>query len=156
LFQLVNDKIKVILFNSAKKIQLVGPQEVEDHFGVPPTEVKFFKALAGDSSDNVAGISGIGPKTAVKVIQESRNLEGDPDLSIADRICFHPKVRKDSGTFLANLRLVSLDNPVPNLRWYASSAPSKEAVQAIFEQLEFRSYLKESRFKKILKTLNVA
>lgn len=155
LFQLVTDRVKVILFNSAKKIQLVGKEEVEQHFGVPPSEVKVFKALAGDSSDNVAGIKGIGPKTAVKVIQECREGGNDSDLSLADRICFHSKVRKDPGTFLANLRLVSLDNPVPNLRWYASSPPKREEVEAIFQQLEFKSYLKESRFNKILKTLKV-
>jgi DNA polymerase-1 len=154
LFQLVNDKVKVILFSSAKKIQLVGPDEVVEHFGVFPEEVKFFKALSGDSSDNVAGLKGIGPKTAVKIIEECRTSQINPDLSIADRICLHPKVRDNSGTFLANLRLVSLDNPVPNLRWYASSTPQEGVVRALFEQLEFKSYLKDSRFKKVMKALN--
>lgn len=155
LFQLVTDRVKVILFNSAKKIQLVGPAEVEEHFGVQPSEVKFFKALSGDSSDNVAGLKGVGPKTAVKIINECRTSEVNPDLSIADRICLHPKVRDNSGAFLANLRLVSLDNPVPNLKWYASSPPDREDVEMVFGQLEFNSFLKESRFKKILKALKV-
>lgn len=155
LFQLVNDKVKVILFNSAKKIQLVGPQEVQEHFGVSPAEVKFFKALSGDSSDNVAGIKGVGPKTAVKIIEECRTSEVNPDLSIADRICMHPKVRENSGTFLANLRLVSLDDSVPNLRWYASTPPKRGDVETVFNELEFRSYLKEARLKKILKSLKV-
>lgn len=155
LFQLVTDRVKVILFNSAKKIQLIGPEEVIEHFGVPASEVKFYKALSGDSSDNVAGIKGIGPKTAVKIIEECRESQVNPDLSVADRICLHPKVAKDSGTFLANLRLVSLGENVPNLRWYASSPPSELSVRSIFEQLEFKSYLKEPRLKKILKTLKV-
>lgn len=155
LFQLVNNKVKVILFSSSKKVELIDTDAVAKHFGVPASEVKYFKALSGDSSDNVAGIKGVGPKTAVKIIDECRASSVNPDLSTADRICLHPKVRENSGTFLANLRLVSLDNEVPNLRWYASSAPKKEEAQSLFEQLEFKSYLKESRFNKILKTLKV-
>ena len=155
LFQLVNDRVGVILFNSAKKIQLVGPKEVEEHFGVPPSEVKFFKALSGDSSDNVAGIRGIGPKTAVKVIEDCRKSEVNPDMTVADRICMHPKVRENSGTFLANLRLVSLDDSVPGLKWYASSPPDRKTVESLFGQLEFNSFLKETRLKKILKTLKI-
>lgn len=155
LFQLVTDRVKVILFNSAKKIQLVGLEEVKGHFGVPPSEVKYFKALSGDSSDNVAGIKGVGPKTAIKIIDDCRTSEVNPDMTVADRICMHLKVRENSGTFLANLRLVSLDEPVPNLRWYASSAPKEEEVVSLFTQLEFKSYLKDSRLKKILAALKV-
>lgn len=155
LLQLVTNKVKVILFNSAKKVTLMGPSEVEDHFGVPPAEVQYFKALNGDSSDNVAGIPGIGPKTAVRIIKEARESQSNSDLSLADRICLHEKVRRNSATFLANLRLVTLDENISNLRWWASSPPRREEVEAVFQQLEFKSFLKEARFKKILKSLKV-
>lgn len=155
LLQLVTDRVKVILFNSAKKVTLMGPQEVEDHFGVPTSEVQYFKALNGDASDNVAGIPGIGPKTAVKIIREARENSSDPDLSLADQICLHEKVRRNSGTFLANLRLVTLSENVPNLRWWASSVPKREEVESVFTQLEFKSFLKEARLKKILRCLGV-
>lgn len=155
LLQLVNNRVKVILFNSAKKVEVVDIDGVIGHFGVFPSEVKYYKALAGDSSDNVAGIKGIGPKTAVKIIHESRPNEINPEFSGADRITFHPKVSKEAGTFLANLRLVSLDEDVPNLRWFASSAPSKSDVVSVLEQLEFKSFLKENRLAKILKALGV-
>jgi DNA polymerase-1 len=153
LLQLVTDRVKVILFNSAKKITLMGPQEVEDHFGVPPSEVKFFKALNGDSSDNVKGIEGIGPKTAVKIIREARENSLDPVLSLSDRICLHEKVQRSFEKFFDNLRLVSLDESVPDLRWLASTPPQREEVKSVFQQLEFKSFLKEPRFSKILKCL---
>ena len=155
LCQLSNPRVKVILFNSAKKIELIDEAGVEAYFGVPPSEVNLVKALSGDSSDNVRGIKGVGPKTAVKIIQDSRLTGANPEFSTADRIAFHPKVVNNVSTFLENLRLVSLDNDVPNLRWYASTPPSRETVVSIFEQLEFKSFLKESRLKKILKALNV-
>jgi 5'-3' exonuclease len=156
LLQLINNRVKVILFNSAKKTQLVGIDEVLEIFGVFPSEVKYFKALAGDSSDNVAGLRGVGPKTAVKIIEESRPSEINPELTGADKICLHQKVRESAGTFLANLRLVTLEHDVPNVTWFASSPPSLTVVTALFESLEFRSYLKPTRLNKIKKALKVS
>ncbi|MBU0692457.1 DNA polymerase I, partial [bacterium] len=72
--QLVTDKIK--LYNpKADNILILGPQEVEEKFGVPPEQVIDVLALMGDTSDNVPGVSGIGPKTAVKLVQEYGGLE---------------------------------------------------------------------------------
>jgi 5'-3' exonuclease len=156
LLQLVTNRVKVILFNSAKKIRVVDIDGVLDIYGVYPAEVKYYKGLAGDSSDNVAGIKGIGPKTAVKVIEESRPSEINPEFTGADKICLHPKVSANAGTFLANLRLVTLENDVPDLQWFTSSPPSLTVVTALFESLEFRSYLKSSRLSKIKKALRIA
>jgi DNA polymerase-1 len=157
LLQLVNNRVKVILFNSAKKTQLVDLDGVREIFGVWPADVKYYKALAGDSSDNVAGLKGVGPKTAVKIIEES---QPKPDQDVGDftgayRIAFHPKVRDNAGTFLANLRLVTLEHDVPGLTWFASSPPSLTVVTALFEGLEFKSYLKPARLNTIKRALRI-
>ena len=151
LLQLAGNRVKIILFNSVKKTKVYGIDEVLEKYGVYPAEVKYWKALAGDSSDNVAGIKGIGPKTATKIIEECRPNEINPEFSGADRICLHPKVAPHAGTFLANLRLTTLENDVPNLQWFASSPPIPLHVEALFEGLEFRSLLK--RKVKILEVL---
>ncbi len=151
LLQLVTNKVKVLLFSSAKKMELVDIDGVIRHFGVYPAEVKYFKALSGDKSDNVAGLPKVGPKTAVKIIEESRPQSEDDFLSGADRIAFHPKVKPHAATFLANLRLVTLENDVPELTWFASNPPVPLHVEALFEGLEFRQMLK--RKVKILETL---
>jgi DNA polymerase-1 len=151
LLQLVTNKVKVLLFSSAKKMELVDIDGVIRHFGVYPSEVKYFKALSGDKSDNVAGLPKVGPKTAVKIIEESRPQGEDKFLSGADRIAFHPKVKPQAATFLANLRLVTLENDVPDLTWFASNPPVPLHVEALFEGLEFRQMLK--RKVKILETL---
>jgi 5'-3' exonuclease len=145
LLQCVSNKVKVLLFSSTKKMELVDIDGVVRHFGVWPTEVRYFKALAGDSSDNVAGIKGIGPKTAAKIIHECRPTEINPEFTGADRIAFHPKVRENAATFLANLRLVSLDQNIPDFRWFANSEPSPHQVEALFEALEFKSLLKRKQ-----------
>ena len=151
ILQLVTNKVKVLLFSSAKKMELVDIDGVIRHFGVYPTEVKYFKALAGDKSDNVAGIPKVGPKTAVRIIEESRPQGEDEFLSGADRIAFHPKVKEQASDFYANLRLVTLENDVPDCNWFASSVPVAMHVEALLEGLEFKTMLK--RKKKIFATL---
>jgi DNA polymerase-1 len=155
LLSCVTNKVKVLLFNSAKKMELTDIDWILEKEGVYPAEIKYKKSLCGDSSDNVKGIKGIGPKTAVKIIEESRPKGEDDFMSGADRIAFHPKVKDNAATFYANLRLVTLENDVPDLRWFASSAPNLNVVKNLFEGLGFKSYLKPARLTKILKSLKV-
>jgi 5'-3' exonuclease len=151
LLQLVGNRVKVILFNSIKKTKVYGIDEVLEKYGVYPAEVKYWKALCGDSSDNIAGIKGIGPKTATRIIEECRPSEVNPEFTGADRICLHPKVAQHAGTFLANLRLTTLENDVPDVMWFASNPPVPLHVEALFQGLEFKSLLK--RKVKILEVL---
>jgi DNA polymerase I len=76
LMQLVSDKID--LFDAMKNVHL-GREAVIEKFGVPPEKVIDVQALMGDSSDNVPGAPGIGPKTAAELI----NTYGDLDSVLA-------------------------------------------------------------------------
>lgn len=151
LLQLVTNKVKVLLFSSAKKMELVDIDGVLAKEGVYPVEVKYKKSLCGDKSDNVAGIKGIGPKTAIRIIEECRPTEINPEFTGADRICLHPKVSAQAGIFLANLRLTTLETDLKECTWFASSTPIPLHVEALFESLEFKSLLK--RKGKILEVL---
>ncbi len=72
--QLVTDKIK--LYNPKSDGTLIwSPADVEENFGVPPERVIDVLALMGDASDNIPGIAGIGPKTAVKLVREFGTVE---------------------------------------------------------------------------------
>jgi len=59
----------------------IGPAEVEEKFGVPPTLVGDVLALMGDSVDNIPGIFGVGPKTATKLIQDHGSLTAALDAA---------------------------------------------------------------------------
>ena len=72
LMQLVNDQVK--LLDPIKNI-IIGDEEVQQKFGVLPKRVVDVQALAGDSSDNVPGVPGIGIKTAAELINQYGNLE---------------------------------------------------------------------------------
>ena len=76
ILQLVDDRVKVYMpiagLSSAK---LMGEPEVVEKMGIPPSQIDDYKALVGDSSDNYRGVSGIGPKTAIKLLSEYGSLE---------------------------------------------------------------------------------
>src|SRR6187399_2663137 len=72
LMQLVNDC--VVMYDTMKD-KRIGIPEVIEKFGVPPEKVIEAQALIGDSTDNVPGVPGIGPKTAAQLLQEYGDLE---------------------------------------------------------------------------------
>src|SRR6186997_1360271 len=72
LMQLVTDK--VVMYDTMKD-RRIGIPEVIEKFGVPPEKVVEVQALAGDSTDNVPGVPGIGVKTAAQLIIEYGDLE---------------------------------------------------------------------------------
>src|SRR6516164_6280897 len=72
LMQLVSDRV---LMYDTMKDRKIGRAEVMEKFGVPPEKVIEVQALIGDSTDNVPGVPGIGPKTAAQLIGEYGDLE---------------------------------------------------------------------------------
>jgi DNA polymerase-1 len=84
LFQLVDDEkyISVLYLSSAfgprsgSGAMEIMEQQVAEKLGVTPAQVVDFKALCGDSSDNIPGVKGIGAKTAAKLLAEYKTLEG--------------------------------------------------------------------------------
>jgi DNA polymerase-1 len=73
LMQLVDDRVRIWDTMSGK---IYGPPEVEEKFGVKPTQIRDYLALVGDSSDNIPGVAGIGPKTAADLLKQYGDLEG--------------------------------------------------------------------------------
>jgi DNA polymerase I len=76
MFQLVDaeKQISVMYLNRADKIIEFHAAEVQEKMGILPHQVVDFKALCGDSSDNIPGVRGIGEKTAVKLLAEYGDL----------------------------------------------------------------------------------
>jgi len=76
ILQLVTDRIKVYMpVSGLSSAKLMGEKEVLEKMGVNPNQIDDYKALVGDPSDNYTGVSGIGPKTAVKLIQRFKSLD---------------------------------------------------------------------------------
>jgi DNA polymerase-1 len=144
LMQLVVDG-KVELFDTMKN-KRIGSAEVMEKFGVPPSKVIEVQALAGDSTDNVPGVRGIGVKTAAELI----NLYGDVEtlLKRAGEIK-QPKRRE---TLLENAdnariskKLVTLDDKAPlpeGPEHFAVHEPEPTVLIAFLKSMEFTAITK--------------
>ncbi len=83
LFQLVDDEREIAVmymgggpYAKSSSPLLIDEAGVQLKLGVPPCKVVDFKALTGDSSDNIPGVKGVGPKTAINLIKENGDLDG--------------------------------------------------------------------------------
>ncbi len=74
LFQMVTDRIAIVPPTAAGL--RMGPAEVHEKMGVPPTGIVELLALTGDTVDNIPGVPGVGPKTAAKLLAEFGSLAG--------------------------------------------------------------------------------
>ena len=75
-FQLVDETTKVYFTKKGTSdLKIMGVKELKDEYGVSPKEFIDLKALQGDSSDNIPGVAGVGPKTATDLIQKYGSIE---------------------------------------------------------------------------------
>lgn len=76
-FQLATEKVKIAIPHSGYlQAEYLGPKEIEAKYGIRPDQVASYKGLVGDSSDNLPGVVGIGPKTAAELLQKYQTLVG--------------------------------------------------------------------------------
>ncbi len=142
LMQLVSTKIR--LFDPMKS-KVIGEKEVEEKFGVKPKQVIDVQSLAGDSSDNIPGVPGIGIKTAAELINKYKNL--DTLLDNASEI----KQNKRRETLIANKdkallskKLVTLKNDVP-----IKNEPNEFLIKEIDKE-KLYTFLREMEFNRLL------
>jgi DNA polymerase-1 len=120
----------------------VDETNAHEKFGIPPDQITDYLALVGDSSDNVPGAPGIGPKTAVKLLQEFGNL--DEILDRAPQLT--AKRARESLIENAELvrlskKLVTLQTDVPvelDLEALRVREPDRERLRRLFVELDFR------------------
>ena len=142
LMQLVSNKIR--LFDPMKS-KVIGEKEVLEKFGVKPNQVIDVQSLAGDSSDNVPGVPGIGIKTAAELINKYKNLENLLDK--ASEI----SQNKRRETLLANKdkallskQLVTLKENVP-----VKNEPNEFLIKDINKD-KLYEFLREMEFNRLL------
>ncbi|MBK7826650.1 DNA polymerase I [Nannocystis sp.] len=146
LMQLVDDgsetRPPVLLYDTMKQ-KLLGSAEVLEKWGVPPAQLGDLLALTGDSSDNIPGVPGIGPKTAAGLLAEFGSLEA---LLAAAGSIKQAKRREVLQASVAAARLsrklVELVRDVPDLPPLESlvdHGPNAEVMDAFFAPLGVRS-----------------
>ena len=121
--------------------------EVRERFGVSPEKVVEVMGLMGDTSDNIPGVPGIGPKTAGQLIEEFGSIA--ELLKNIDRVK-NAKVRASLDRYAEQARLsrelATLDSDAP-LDWTLENLrrgePDRKKLQEIFKEMEFSKLLKD-------------
>ena len=149
--QVVSDRVR--LYDVMKKgsaVEIVGREEVVAKFGVPPEQVIDVLGLMGDSSDNIPGVEGIGPKTALALVQQFGSLEAA--LDHADEVKgkrAREGLQKGRDVALLSKKLVTIDTDAPvafDPEAFGRHEPDAERVVQLLQELEFPSLLERLSF----------
>ncbi len=139
LAQLVNSR--TFLYDGVKD-RIIDAAAVAEKFGVPPEKMRDFLALTGDSSDNVPGVPGIGPKTAAKLLADFRDIDdmyARPDALVPK---LREKLMANREQLLLSRELVTLiaDLPLPSLPAEEWRGPDIGKFREFIGRLGFRSF----------------
>lgn len=146
ILQLVDGKIGVYMpVKGLSESKLYKRQEVEEKFGVSPSQIVDYKALVGDASDNYPGVAGIGPKTASALLAHFGTLEKiykDVDKIESEKVKKALDDHLKSAEMAKQLAKIVCDVPMmldidkcklPNL--------DRPDIHKLFEEFEFRSLI---------------
>lgn len=143
--QLVNDKVKVYLpGRTMGEVTIYDSKKVEDRYGLAPSQLVDFKALAGDQSDNIPGVAGIGETTASKLIGKWGSLENlYKNLpKVEPKFVEKLKVGKDSAFLSKKLATIETQAPIKlELAKCKVREIQREELRKLFGELEFKSLL---------------
>lgn len=147
--QLVGDTIKLYtLGKGIKDSILYDEQRVVERFGVKPSQMNDFKALTGDPSDNIPGVSGIGKKTAAELIQQYGSIENLYSELSTDTAVLKPKVKEalkqNKENALLSLQLVKTKKDVDidfTMESCLFGKFDRQKVMAVFQGLGFNSLI---------------
>ncbi len=154
--QLVNDNIIVKLAvtkPTGSADTVFTPEKIREKYGLEPEQLVDLKALMGDSSDNIPGVPGVGEKTAVKLLQENKTLEGVFENINSQKGALRSKLEngKDSAYLSRELGRIRRELPedmtLPELKVLEEN---RSMLAKIFTELEMTSMLDKYSLKEEL------
>ncbi|MCH9703361.1 MAG: DNA polymerase I [Chlamydiae bacterium] len=151
LCQLVTDKVHVL--NTWKNNLVIDPAGVEEIYGVPPHQIVDLLAIMGDSSDNIPGLKGFGPKTAVPLLQEFGSLENL--LANPDKVKGAKKqqtLREEADIARLSKRLATIHTDIDFPKKFDKEEPDFDALKAFYLEMGFNTLVKDLDGQSVEKT----
>lgn len=150
LLQLISSDIDIKLLKQKDYIRY-DEKSFKEEYGIDPINVIDLKALMGDSSDNIPGVKGIGEKTALKLLQDYRTLDGvyANIESISGKL--KEKLELDKGNAYLSKDLATIEKHVPmtiNISETKYLGKTSD-LRKMYEDLEFYSFIKKE--EKVIK-----
>jgi DNA polymerase-1 len=144
LMQLVSESVVMVDTMKDKTYDIAG---VEERFGVEPGKVAEVLGLMGDTSDNIPGVPGVGPKTALQLIKEYGSVEGVlgnlkniRNERLRKAITEHADQARLSRELAVVKTDADVDLPLESARY---TGADREALKAIFKEMEFSSLIQD-------------
>ena len=167
LFQLVDDErdIAVLYMGGGPYARNSGPTEIRREgviakLGVTPEEVVDLKALTGDSSDNIPGVKGVGPKTAITLLQAHRDLNGiyaalealeaagpkakDPKGALKGALIEKLRLDRDNAYRSRHLAEILIDIPLPSEPRLELGQVDAQRLSESLQELELHSLARQA------------
>ncbi len=146
-FQLVTEHVHVLITQrGVTEIKQYDPSAVKERYGIDPVQMADWKALVGDTSDNIPGVPGIGEKTATTLIQRWGSLENMLE-NLAE--VNPPKARlsletnQEQAKFSKRLATIECNVPFEmEIKPYAPTSEQWVVLRDMFLDLEFRSLIR--------------
>jgi len=152
MFQLVDAKVRIIPFS--KKDAMLDEEGVREKTGVVPSQIVEWLALVGDSSDNIPGVPGVGPKTAADLLTRYGSLEKLwEELDDVSSAKLHDSLKENIELVSRNVRMVRLKKDLDcKCDWddLAVKAPEPARLLPLMEELEFGSMARELQQQTLL------
>ncbi|MDP3973996.1 MAG: DNA polymerase [Candidatus Daviesbacteria bacterium] len=148
IMQLINGGVKVFMpKKTLQDVGLYGEEEFVARYGFEPKLLVDYKALAGDASDNIPGVSGIGDVTATKLIHQFGTIEeiykGENLKTLPQRMQTLLSEGAESAVMSKKLATLDLKAPIKlDLKKCEVEDFNPEDVKKLFEELEFKSLVK--------------
>ena len=155
LLQLITDEVEVKLLKTKDYIRY-NPTNFKEDWGFTPIHMIDYKALAGDSSDNIPGVKGIGDKTAINLLKTYEDLDDiyshidDIKGAVKTKLINAKENAYISKEMATIYKKVPIDINFDNIKY---NGPKLEELTDIFTELEFFSFLKNTKPKTITKEI---
>ncbi|MBF0990277.1 MAG: DNA polymerase I [Clostridiales bacterium] len=150
LLQLISPNVKMKLLKMKDFIYYDEKSFYED-YGIKPIEVIDLKALMGDSSDNIKGVTGIGEKTALKLIKEYHTIDNLYKNINNLKGKIKENLLNDKASAYKSLELATIYLNVPievNLEKIVYKGSNEEELNSLLKELEFTSLFNKMKMKK--------
>ncbi len=145
LMQLINDKIFMLQLH--KENLIIDAEKVRELFGVRPDQMLDLLAIMGDSSDNIPGLEGFGPKTAASLLQEFGTLDyilAHPEKVKGEKKQQTLRTHQKDALMSRELATLNIHVEVPlDTEFYRLKEGDRQALGDFFQEMKFNSLLKE-------------
>ncbi|MFA6739374.1 MAG: 5'-3' exonuclease H3TH domain-containing protein, partial [Bacilli bacterium] len=144
LLQLIQEDVTVYLTKKGlSELQAMDRQALWEEYELTPNQIPDLKGLMGDKSDNIPGVSGVGEKTALKLLKEFHSVEAIVDATIPGKI--GERIHSSRDIALASKKIATIDQYVPlpfNFEAIRYQGMALTNLRSFYQRLEMNSLLR--------------